>query len=286
MTRLLLLFAVGAATGCASPARLVQACPAETLGAAAVGAAVGYAETPGAPGPERTAWIVATALSFAGSASAPCRAGLRRQDAVERHLASSLRARTPDALGALQRDADAATRRALVHRQRCWPGRLSSAPDPIACDAHGRRLQRDADELRTASRLAATHSVAQTDLVWHGLADAYAVRVTLPAAILFEDGVGPLRLEARPLLDAVAAAARGAEVEVRAHVPASGDPDADRALSARYAHDVGDALSDAPSRPYPVRTEAIGSDHPMGAPETPEGRAASRRVEVLVLVPR
>lgn len=282
MTRLVVPLALAlAVVGCASPARLVQACPAETLGAAAVGAVVGYVETPGAPGAERTAWILATALSFAGSASVPCRAALQRRDAVERHLAARLSTRRPAALDALQHDADVAARHAHESRRRCRPGGLSSTPDPIACDAVWRRTQRRADDLQAAAR-AAGPALAPTDLVWHDLAGTYAVRITLPGALLFADG--GLRPEAGSLLDAVAAGAGRSEVEVRAHVPPSGDPEADRALSARYARDVGDALANAPSRPLLLRTDAVGSDHPAAAADTPEGRAASHRVEVLFLV--
>ena len=294
MTRaapLVILCVAVVASGCAPASRLVRACPAETLGGAALGAAVGYAETPGVRTPERTAWVVLTALSIAGSAALPCRAALAQRDAVERRLARDstrlhdARART---LAALDRDLARAEADVRAGRRRCRVGRLGALPgleDLAQCVRDARAHDPRVGDLRAAvAHVEASPQMVTPEVVRLAEpADVFAVRLVLPLDALFEAEGTHLRPEAEPVLAAVAAAlARsGPElVAVRAHTSPSGDAESDHAWTDHYAIAVSDRLV---LRGRPAFPEPYGAAVPVGDPATPEGRAASRRVEILAL---
>ncbi|WP_412068570.1 hypothetical protein [Rubrivirga sp. IMCC43871] len=280
MTRTVVVFAACLA-GCASPARLVQSCPAETLGGATLGAALGYLDSHGALPAERTAWVLLAAASVAGSTTAPCRRALRRHADVERRLGVRgplLDAARIDLVVALERETDHLSRQARLAERQCWTaGPPDGCPGAQALSLHADRLQATADQLVTPAGLVASDVVRLGE-------DEFAVRLVLPADALVDDASGRLRPQAGPLLDAIASALdRVPAVDVLAYTSASSDPRADIARSLDVALAVRDALQDRLRSTVPVYADGLGAGEAVAAVDSPTSRAANRRVELLLL---
>lgn len=91
----------------------------------------------------------------------------------------------------------------------------------------------------------------------------------------------------RRLFARVAAAARRCQnfaVEVGAHGPGAGDPEASRALSERWAQAVADAASRAGAERRRLRAVGYGNMHPLGESASEAGRLRNRRI-VFRIVP-
>jgi OOP family OmpA-OmpF porin len=91
----------------------------------------------------------------------------------------------------------------------------------------------------------------------------------------------------RRLFERLAAAARRCQrfvLEIGAHSSGTGDPDAARALSERWAEAVMDALARAGAERGRMRAVGFGNGRPLGDGETEAGRLRNRRI-VFRIVP-
>ena len=115
--------------------------------------------------------------------------------------------------------------------------------------------------------------------------DPRGMVVILSDSVLFEGTSSELMDTARERLDRVVAAIReipGKPIVVRGHEDASGDARRDGERSRLRAEAVRTYLA---SRGVPrerIRVEARGSSEPDASNASPEGRAANRRVEVVI----
>jgi len=76
----------------------------------------------------------------------------------------------------------------------------------------------------------------------------------------------------------------GSHVEVMGHTDATGDADYNRSLSRLRADKVARFLVDVGGvEPIRVKAEGYGEDRPLASNDTIEGRAANRRVEILIV---
>jgi outer membrane protein OmpA-like peptidoglycan-associated protein len=115
-----------------------------------------------------------------------------------------------------------------------------------------------------------------------------AVHVAEPAAdftlegVAFASGSADLTASARAQLEEAAAwlAGEPGAVEIRGHTDASGDAEANRALSLRRAESVRRAFIEMGLPAARLTAVGRGEDSPIADNATPEGRARNRRVEI------
>jgi outer membrane protein OmpA-like peptidoglycan-associated protein len=110
--------------------------------------------------------------------------------------------------------------------------------------------------------------------------------LTLPSDDLFEPGTAVLTPHAELKLGVLAAALSrqfGRTIFVRSHTDSLGDPAQGVALSQRRANAICEnlALKGVP-REW-LRPEGLGASHPVDDNRTPWGRAANRRIEMVVV---
>ncbi len=100
--------------------------------------------------------------------------------------------------------------------------------------------------------------------------------------VAFATGSAVLMTEARAQLQDIAAWAAGepGTIEIRGYTDASGDPEANRALSLRRAEAVRDTLVAMGLPAARLQTAGYGASDPLADNDTPEGRARNRRVEI------
>jgi len=124
------------------------------------------------------------------------------------------------------------------------------------------------------------------------VAGALAVRdeprgtvITLPGNVLFQSGKDNLLPAAQQKLDAVALALKDQEehkMVVEGHTDSQGSESSNIDLSQRRAQTVRDYLV---SRGVPndkITAIGIGQGRPVASNSSPDGRAANRRVEIIV----
>ena len=72
-------------------------------------------------------------------------------------------------------------------------------------------------------------------------------------------------------------------VSVEGHTDSDGAEDFNQALSERRANAVAQALRDEGVAGSRIRTVGFGETQPIATNDTPEGKAANRRVEIIVV---
>jgi len=114
------------------------------------------------------------------------------------------------------------------------------------------------------------------------------VVLTLPADVTFAFDKSDVQPRFWPVLESVArtlGAYHGVEVEIMGHTDAIGTDAYNYALSERRAGSVADFLAERATDPRRLVVEGFGKTEPIASNATIEGRAANRRVEI-VLHPR
>lgn len=117
--------------------------------------------------------------------------------------------------------------------------------------------------------------------------DGRGIVVTLPGASIFTAGdtSTTLTAPAKVKLDAVAEAIKlngDAKVSIEGYTDNQGDANNNKAISLRRAEAVRDYFVSKTLKKDRFRTEGLGPDKPIDHNSTPEGRAANRRVEIVV----
>ncbi|MGC3996588.1 MAG: OmpA family protein [Anaeromyxobacter sp.] len=119
------------------------------------------------------------------------------------------------------------------------------------------------------------------------LVEVHRDRLVLAQPIAFTGGDVQLAPASGPVLDAVAAALvqdfPRMRVTVEVHVDGAAGADAARALSARRAAAIQEALAARGVAPGRIDAVGLGSSRPVASDRTARGREANRRVEVRVL---
>lgn len=162
------------------------------------------------------------------------------------------------------------------------PSAGAAAPSPPAPAAATAPPPRP-DKPPTLARLEAALKAAKTD---RGL------RLVLPADSLFQSKQGDLDASAVTPLTTLAelvAAIKPREIVVIGNTDSEGDDAANLALSKQQAHAVAAWLAahDPKARPHFIeegfgRTRPVAPNHNADGSDNPEGRAANRRIEILL----
>jgi chemotaxis protein MotB len=110
------------------------------------------------------------------------------------------------------------------------------------------------------------------------------VRVVLSEGLLYPAGATVLSPEVFPMLDRLAESAgrHGAWVEVVGHTDDRHGAQGNWLLSLRRGATIGRYLEEAGDLGGRVRSSGAGEHRPVGSNDTPEGRSANRRVEILI----
>ncbi len=109
--------------------------------------------------------------------------------------------------------------------------------------------------------------------------------ITVSGAVLFAHARADIEPAARATLDRVAAVLRSVpdrHVVVQGYTDSTGDPHVNDRLSVARADAVRKVLAAQGVDPSRVSTEGLGDREPVATNATPEGRAANRRVEIVI----
>jgi outer membrane protein OmpA-like peptidoglycan-associated protein len=109
--------------------------------------------------------------------------------------------------------------------------------------------------------------------------------ITVSGAVLFAHGSADLQPAARETLDRVADVLRTVpdrHVVVEGYTDSTGDPGVNERLSVARAEAVQKYLADAGVGSSRVSTQGFGARQPVATNATSEGRAANRRVEIVI----
>jgi len=110
------------------------------------------------------------------------------------------------------------------------------------------------------------------------------VRVVLSEGLLYPAGATVLSPDVFPMLDRLAQSAgrHGAWVEVVGHTDERRGAQSNWLLSMRRGATIGRYLEEAGDLGGRVRSSGAAAHRPVGSNDTPEGRSANRRVEILI----
>lgn len=154
-----------------------------------------------------------------------------------------------------------------------------SAPGPVYGQGRGGFTpQMEAAERQLASALSgsgATLARSTDERIW----------ITLPGDLSFAPKRSALKPQATAVLDKIAAALRGlpgAELRIVGHTDASGSAAANDALSLDRAASTRDWLVARGLSPVHIAVAGRGSRDPVAGNDDEAGRAANRRVEILI----
>jgi outer membrane protein OmpA-like peptidoglycan-associated protein len=109
--------------------------------------------------------------------------------------------------------------------------------------------------------------------------------ITISGAVLFAHGSADIQPAARETLDRVAAVLRTVpdrRVVVEGFTDSTGNPAQNEQLSLARAKAVEQYLASKGVEPQRVATQGFGARNPVATNATPDGRAANRRVEIVV----
>jgi outer membrane protein OmpA-like peptidoglycan-associated protein len=154
----------------------------------------------------------------------------------------------------------------------------------VVADREGRPVAARADKRSSDERAAAAmQNLSQVASVRE---EPRGVVITLSGALLFPSGKDELSPIARQSLDQVASAL-GQQPEDKAiliegHTDNSGGERQNEQLSGRRAQAVADHLMQRGIDDDRIRVTGYGESRPIADNETPEGRSANRRVEIVV----
>jgi outer membrane protein OmpA-like peptidoglycan-associated protein len=111
-------------------------------------------------------------------------------------------------------------------------------------------------------------------------------KITFSATLLFDHDQSALKPEAGNVLQDLVAALQqnpSVQLEIGGHTDQTGARAYNQQLSEKRAAAVRDYLVAKGIRQDRLRVKGYGADQPVGDQQTPEGRAANRRVECIVL---
>jgi outer membrane protein OmpA-like peptidoglycan-associated protein len=155
----------------------------------------------------------------------------------------------------------------------------------VALDAQTQRLAQVSAELQQTRTQLASRPTEASPAVRH---EARGDVITVPGAVLFAHASALIEPAARETLDRVAVVLRsvpGRHVVVQGYTDSTGDPGVNDRLSRARADAVRMYLARQRVDPSRVTTEGFGQREPVATNATPEGRAANRRVEIVVQPP-
>ncbi|HOF61098.1 MAG TPA: OmpA family protein [Candidatus Latescibacteria bacterium] len=112
------------------------------------------------------------------------------------------------------------------------------------------------------------------------------IKVTFGSGVLFGTGSAELTPAARENISRLAGILKrypNTNVSVEGHTDSDGAEDFNQALSERRANAVAQALRDEGVAGSRIRTVGFGETQPIATNDTPEGKAANRRVEIIVV---
>lgn len=119
--------------------------------------------------------------------------------------------------------------------------------------------------------------------------DAGRMIISLSGSVMFQSGGSELSASARQRLDTVATALAtyaDRDLRVEGHTDSQGNDEANRVLSQRRADVVRGYLVTRGVPEARIRAEGRGEAEPVAPNDTADGRAANRRVEIVVEPPR
>jgi len=153
----------------------------------------------------------------------------------------------------------------------------TAAPAPLSAAAAGRELRRAGDALRTALK--------DTDVPLEKVDGELVMRV--PAAALFDADRSSLRsgtAQFRPLADLARVLRRYKHVsaEVRVYTDVIGGTSANQALADARAQAITEALEAIGVTAAQLTAHGLGATQPVAPNDSPEGRRANRRVEIVL----
>jgi outer membrane protein OmpA-like peptidoglycan-associated protein len=113
-------------------------------------------------------------------------------------------------------------------------------------------------------------------------------KIEFPSAALFARKSSELTDEGKALINKNIETARellkrAAVIEIIGHTDSKGDEDENMKLSKQRAESVRDYLASQGVAPYKMITTGMGETMPIASNDTDEGRAANRRVQVVIL---
>ena len=116
--------------------------------------------------------------------------------------------------------------------------------------------------------------------------DGQAILVNLPNGVTFDTDSTLIKPGFRDTLDSVAASLNkypNSLIDVYGHTDATGTDVYNQTLSENRARVVADYLASKGVNPARVRSTGFGKTQPVATNDTPEGRAANRRVEIKIV---
>ena len=116
--------------------------------------------------------------------------------------------------------------------------------------------------------------------------DGQAILVNLPSGVTFDTDSTVIKPGFRDTLDKVGASlARypNSLIDVYGHTDSTGSDAYNQTLSENRARVVADYLSSRGVAPARIRSTGFGKTQPVASNDTPEGRAANRRVEIKIV---
>jgi len=111
------------------------------------------------------------------------------------------------------------------------------------------------------------------------------IELTMPSGITFDVNSAAIKPDLQATLGDVAATLveyPSTAVDIVGHASADGADDYNQALSERRASSVANYLTLQGLQPVRVSSFGVGERQPIATNDTPEGRAANRRVEILL----
>jgi outer membrane protein OmpA-like peptidoglycan-associated protein len=152
-----------------------------------------------------------------------------------------------------------------------------------AIEDRNERIAETSDDHGGPQARAALQSLAQVATVKE---DSRGVVISLAGSLLFPTGQGELSPIARRNLDQVASALErqdeDARFAVEGHTDDSGSAKLNEQLSAKRAQAVADYLNERGISEGRMRVAGFGERMPVAQNDTDEGRAANRRVDIVV----
>ena len=164
----------------------------------------------------------------------------------------------------------------LTHGNKFQNALIGAAIGGVAGGAIGNYQDRQEAQLRSSMAGTGVEVVRKQD----------NITLDMPGAITFATNSSDLNAAFYPILDKVAATLVQYDqtmIEVAGHTDSTGSAAYNQALSLRRAQSVSAYLVSRGVRFQRLMTVGDGAAHPIASNETPDGRAANRRVEITIV---
>ncbi|WP_028641068.1 OmpA family protein [Novosphingobium acidiphilum] len=116
--------------------------------------------------------------------------------------------------------------------------------------------------------------------------DGQAILVNLPSGVTFDTDSTVIKPAFRDTLDTVSTSLNkypNSLIDVYGHTDSTGTDPYNQTLSENRARVVADYLTGRGVNPARIRSTGFGKTQPVASNDTPEGRAANRRVEIKIV---